>query len=247
MSADTFHGLGSTLAAIQASIEKRCKQYLDNDDLILATSLDQRYKNSLFSESDGNTSISSIKEKLLASMQQRKEAIRCSDSEVYNQGYASSSESEAAAAQHETKDASASKEDFDSFDFNSCFDMIIAEAAEEKSVIDIVHSSKSPRKRHSSSDETLEIELNVFHKFPLHPKDDDPVSWWAINKTSLPKLSSMATKYLSAPPSSVESERLFSVGGNIYTPHRNKLKPEAGEQLMFSNYNLRVFKFKYSN
>ena len=51
---------------------------------------------------------------------------------------------------------------------------------------------------------------------------------------------SLAYKYLCSPPSTVESERLFSIGGNIYTPHRNRLSPDYGQKLMFLNYNLRL-------
>ena len=41
------------------------------------------------------------------------------------------------------------------------------------------------------------------------------------------------------------SERLFSIGGNIYTTRRNRLTPEHGEILMFLNFNLRAFNFQY--
>ena len=56
-----------------------------------------------------------------------------------------------------------------------------------------------------------------------------------------PCLSEMAQKYLSCPPSSVESERLFSIGGNIITSKRNRLGADNSEKLMFLNYNLRLF------
>ena len=58
-------------------------------------------------------------------------------------------------------------------------------------------------------------------------------------------LAKLAKRLLSAPPSSVESERLFSIGGNIYTPKRNRLTAEHGERLMFMNFNLRAFNFNY--
>ena len=45
----------------------------------------------------------------------------------------------------------------------------------------------------------------------------------------IPLLSKLALKYLSASPSSIESERLFSTGGNVYKPARNRLCPENGE------------------
>jgi hypothetical protein len=62
----------------------------------------------------------------------------------------------------------------------------------------------------------------------------------------LPLLSNLVLKYLSAPASSVESERIFSTGGNLYEPTRNRLCPENGENLVFLHYNLRAFNSDYS-
>ena len=44
--------------------------------------------------------------------------------------------------------------------------------------------------------------------------------WWKMNSTRLPILPKLDKRLLSAPSSSVESERLFSIGGNIYTPKK---------------------------
>ena len=66
-----------------------------------------------------------------------------------------------------------------------------------------------------------------------------------MNSTRLPMLAKLAKRLLSAPSSSVESERLFSIGGNIYTPKINRLTAEHGEMLMFLYFNLRAFDFKY--
>ena len=73
---------------------------------------------------------------------------------------------------------------------------------------------------------------------------DDPVIWWRKNKSKYDVLTTIANKYFSS-PSSVESERVFSAGGNIYTPHRNRLKPEMREILMFIHFNLKVFQFNF--
>ena len=43
----------------------------------------------------------------------------------------------------------------------------------------------------------------------------------------------MVLKYLSAPPSSVSSERLFSAAGRVYTENRNRLSPDTAEKLIF--------------
>ena len=53
-----------------------------------------------------------------------------------------------------------------------------------------------------------------------------------------PYLSNLAARYLSSPPSSVESERTFSIGGNIVTKDRTRLTAEHTEQMIFLNSNL---------
>ena len=73
----------------------------------------------------------------------------------------------------------------------------------------------------------------------------NPLVWWQANSYRYPSISKLASRLLTAPPSSVESERLFSIGGNIYSPKRNRLTSEHGEDLMFLNFNLRAFQFKY--
>ena len=73
----------------------------------------------------------------------------------------------------------------------------------------------------------------------------DPLVWWKENENQYPKIAKWAKRLLGAPPSSVESERLFSIGGNIYTPKRNRLTAENGETLMLLNFNLRAFNFDY--
>ena len=46
-------------------------------------------------------------------------------------------------------------------------------------------------------------------------------------------------------PSSVESERLFSVGGHIYESLRTRMKPETAEALIFLHSNLRLLNLSY--
>ena len=62
------------------------------------------------------------------------------------------------------------------------------------------------------------------------------------------KLSQLARRYLSAPPTSVASERLFSAAGDIYDEKRHSLEPERAETLLFinKNYQLHVVKGQYN-
>ena len=81
----------------------------------------------------------------------------------------------------------------------------------------------------------------------LQDKTVSPLSWWQIHKGELPHLSHIANKYLSAPPSSVESERLFSIGGQTYTTRRSNLLPETGEKLIKLCFNLKKFNSFYDS
>ena len=71
-----------------------------------------------------------------------------------------------------------------------------------------------------------------------HCVDTTTNTWWKDNMEQFPKLSILARKYLSCPPSSAESERTFSVGGQICSKTRNCLSEENCEMLMFLGCNL---------
>jgi len=43
----------------------------------------------------------------------------------------------------------------------------------------------------------------------------NPLQWWAASMIRYPRLSQLATKYLSPPATSVPSEQAFSAAGNI--------------------------------
>lgn len=66
--------------------------------------------------------------------------------------------------------------------------------------------------------------------------------WWKENKEDMPHLARLASKFICGPPSSADSERLFSIGGRILTPHRSRLLPENADKLMRTCHNLRHFK-----
>ena len=70
--------------------------------------------------------------------------------------------------------------------------------------------------------------------------------WWKENKHQFVQLSQLARRYLSAPPTSVTSERLFSVAGDIYDEKRNRLAPERAEILLFINKNFQLEKGQYN-
>jgi len=65
---------------------------------------------------------------------------------------------------------------------------------------------------------------------------DDPAIWWKHNKIRYPASSKAAQIYLAPPPTSVPSERLFSVvAGEVISDHRARLNSENIEKLIFLN------------
>ena len=84
----------------------------------------------------------------------------------------------------------------------------------------------------------LQNEMESYNALPTLSRKENSFSWWKENKTLLPLLSTLATKYLSSPPSSVESERTFSIGGNVVTKNRSRLRGDNTERLIFLNANL---------
>ena len=69
--------------------------------------------------------------------------------------------------------------------------------------------------------------------------------WWKENALSYPNLVKVAIKYLGTPPSSVYSERLFSSAGIVFEERHNKLLPEKGEHLLFTQKNLGILNLHY--
>ena len=72
--------------------------------------------------------------------------------------------------------------------------------------------------------------------------EEDPLKFWAGNKTELPTLSALAREFLGSPPSSAPSEREFKVAKNLQKD-RVKLLPKNVEMLLFLKYNLRAINY----
>lgn len=92
----------------------------------------------------------------------------------------------------------------------------------------------------SNQEETksCEEELNTYLSEKLvDPKLGDHVGnvWHA---SSHHRLKILSKKYLSVPPSTVYSERLFSTAGNICDSKRNRLDPNKVKMLVFLKTNL---------
>ena len=69
----------------------------------------------------------------------------------------------------------------------------------------------------------------------------DPLGYWRYKKERYPALAKVARKYLSAPCTSTDSERLFSAASHVLDAKRNRLKCDKAEMLLFIKKNLPRF------
>lgn len=74
---------------------------------------------------------------------------------------------------------------------------------------------------------------------PIERKNN-PLHYWRANQVRLPTLAATATKFLCAPCTSVESERLFSTASIIVEEHRSRLTARHAEMLIFLKKNLPI-------
>ena len=77
-------------------------------------------------------------------------------------------------------------------------------------------------------------------------KTGDPYLWWSQHHQEFPFLSKLACRYLSAPATSVPSERLFSVAGDLHDEKRNRIMPELSQDLLFIQNNFILVGTKYN-
>ena len=68
-------------------------------------------------------------------------------------------------------------------------------------------------------------------------KTGDPFMWWSQRCQEFPILSKLARQFLSAPATSVPSERLFSAAGDLHDEKRIRIMPELSEELLFIQNN----------
>lgn len=127
-------------------------------------------------------------------------------------------------------------------DFWACFDEM---KADSDSSMDSSASVQGDRKRNPSNRQKktfYQAELDKYMALPLIGRSEDPILWWKTNMASFMPLKKIVLKYLSAPPSSVASERQFSTAGNVCTDTRNRLLPENADRLVFIIKNKQLLK-----
>ena len=70
----------------------------------------------------------------------------------------------------------------------------------------------------------------------------DVTAYWTDDKTvaAFPTLSILAEKYLCAPGTSVESERLFSTASETLTPLRQSMSESTLENILYLHHNIKI-------
>jgi hypothetical protein len=214
---DLFEGLQGTITEIEEAANTRFLKYLHDKNLITATFLDPRYKIRYF-QTDYNEGV--LKQDLVMRFSHENESLQ-----VVTDGGTESVLQEIPIPNDQPGPGCSNAEE--SFNFLDAFD----------NNDDDTNSKAS----NDAMDHTNTIrEMDKYIEKAAISKGACPFSWWRENRLAFPLLSQSARRYLGCPPTSVESERLFSVGGNVYTPKRNRLQPDTGEKVMFLHYNLRV-------
>ena len=97
----------------------------------------------------------------------------------------------------------------------------------------------------------IEQEIMKFFSEGLKPRPappaipQDPITYWKSNSHVFPNLAAVARRFLSTPPSSVDSERLFSTAGAICTDKRSRLSASKSAMLLFNKMGLDALNFNY--
>ena len=91
----------------------------------------------------------------------------------------------------------------------------------------------------SEPSEIASSEVDRYHtEAPLPLSCKNPLTWWEMRATQYIHLSALAKKMLCIPATSVPSERVFSVAGNIINEKRFRLKPDNIDKLIFLYENM---------
>ena len=189
------------------SLDKRYEDIEEYEELVIASTLDPRFKNKFFKCSNSV--------KLMELSTEKLQTIPNEDSSK-EQPAESTQSSESASKRSKTR-------------LWSCFDEILEKQGA------------------TASDEITEAtEIDKYLSKPLTPfHRANSLKWWKDNQVRFPSLAKLALRYLSAPPTSVALERLFSGAGEIYSDKRSSLLPEKAEMILFFKNNFSLVGGKY--
>lgn len=83
----------------------------------------------------------------------------------------------------------------------------------------------------------VELDKYSYLNEPLHPRTEDPLEWWSLNKNVYPILFEIMKQRFCIQATSVPSERIFSKAGQVVTERRNRLGSSKINEIVFLNVN----------
>ena len=84
----------------------------------------------------------------------------------------------------------------------------------------------------SQSNYDTKLEWKRWMKEPTVSRDIDILKYWQSKQLQYPIIARIAKDHLAVPATSADSERIFSVGGDIVTKKRNRLSPSTLRYLL---------------
>ena len=88
--------------------------------------------------------------------------------------------------------------------------------------------------------DNLKTEIMCYKKIKMKKEDKEKcnvLEWWKHHKTQFPSLFKAAQCLLHIPATSVPSERIFSLAGNIVCERRSKMLPQNANKFIFLKKN----------
>ncbi|WAR27086.1 ZBED1-like protein [Mya arenaria] len=93
---------------------------------------------------------------------------------------------------------------------------------------------------HEDPTDLVEAEVSRYLGTKVDP-GQTVLGWWRDHEESFPRLSKLAKKYLCCQASSVSSERVFSLAGQVVSKKRCRMNPDLIDQTIFLNKNLESY------
>lgn len=112
-------------------------------------------------------------------------------------------------------------------------------------VLDASDEKEPESEKTKTKKQRILAELLTYTQECAESLDDTPSNYWKRNEIRFPFLCSLFKKYGTAPATSAEVERLFSLAGNIVTDMRKRITAEKLEMLLFLNANLPLLNYHY--
>ncbi|XP_023694531.2 zinc finger BED domain-containing protein 4-like isoform X2 [Paramormyrops kingsleyae] len=206
---DSDTGIKSMKTTLLQAVNRRFGEVQDEPLYSIATLLDPRYKDRYFTRKD---TAKSAKDALAREVEKMEEILQRT-STIVGEPAAKLLCLEAARPSTSTSQCSLS----------SLFEEILEEHEDPTAGRSITSTS--------SQIQTYLAEQTI-------PRSDSPFQYWRINQHRFPALAATAVKFLCAPSTSVESERLFSTVSNVIGERSRRLTADKAEMLFFLKKNL---------